>query len=187
MTNAIEEKLAKILALAERGVGGEKTNAKNILEKLLKKHRLTLDDIVNNSTQELTRKEYKYKTATERTLLIQIFVSITNDNHGPYWSRRGTRIIAFDLTVIDHVELKEMYKYYNKLLKEEMSCIVKAFIWKHELHSNQKDKNSSSDKKGNRDNMLRVQGMMSNMKKSDFISTRKRIEAQKSAKSNKSA
>jgi len=40
----------KLKAIAERGIGGEKINAEKMLENLLKKHNLTIDDIEGEKT-----------------------------------------------------------------------------------------------------------------------------------------
>ena len=177
MATVIEKKLVKILALAERGIDGEKVNARFILEKLLKKHELTLDDILKKDNQELIKKGYRYKNKMEKTLLVQIYVSITNINDVRYWKRRNASIIGFELTAIDHIELSEMYGYYKKLLKEEISCIVDAFIQKHELYSSASGEESSGDKTVDIERLQRIRRMMANMQDSSFVSTRKRLKA----------
>lgn len=41
----IKETLKKLQALSERGVGGEAVNAKQLLDRLLVKHNLTLEEL----------------------------------------------------------------------------------------------------------------------------------------------
>lgn len=43
----ITDKLRKLLALAERGCGGEAENAKRLLEAQLRRYGMTLEDLLN--------------------------------------------------------------------------------------------------------------------------------------------
>jgi len=53
------ERLKKLKALAERGIGGEKENAGQLLEKLCIKYGISQDDI--DSPEERTNHWFKYK------------------------------------------------------------------------------------------------------------------------------
>ena len=48
----ITDKLKKLLALAERGCGGEAENARRLLEEHLRKYGMTLEDICENKTSQ---------------------------------------------------------------------------------------------------------------------------------------
>lgn len=52
----ITDKLKKLLALAERGCGGEAENARRLLEEHLRKYGMTLEDICENKTSRRTFK-----------------------------------------------------------------------------------------------------------------------------------
>ena len=56
----ITDKLKKLLALAERGCGGEAENARRLLEEHLRKYGMTLEDICENN---ISRRTFKYKNA----------------------------------------------------------------------------------------------------------------------------
>ncbi len=169
----VMRKLSKILALAERGIGGEKTNAQSALKKMLEKHGLSLEDIINKDEEDLTVEKYRYNLKQEKELLFQLYARLKNTSEIKYFEGQGHHI-SFKLTPLEHVELKEMFRYFNRLFKEEMSIIVTAFIHKHELYNQSPtDKVCSSDKDLERD--LRVQQMMKNMKRSDYIGTRRRL------------
>lgn len=66
----ITDKLKKLLALAERGCGGEAENARRLLEEHLRKYGMTLEDICENKT---SRRTFKYRNKEERTIIIQVF------------------------------------------------------------------------------------------------------------------
>lgn len=69
----ITDKLKKLLALAERGCGGEAENARRLLEEHLRKYGMTLEDICENKT---SRRTFKYRNKEERTIIIQVFLSV---------------------------------------------------------------------------------------------------------------
>lgn len=67
----ITDKLKKLLALAERGCGGEAENARRLLEEHLRKYGMTLEDICENN---ISRRTFKYRNKEERTIIIQVFL-----------------------------------------------------------------------------------------------------------------
>ena len=69
----ITDKLKKLLALAERGCGGEAENARRLLEEHLRKYGMTLEDICENN---ISRRTFKYRNKEERTIIIQVFLSV---------------------------------------------------------------------------------------------------------------
>ena len=48
----ITDKLRKLLALAERGCGGEAENAKRLLEAQLRRYGMTLEDLLNEGKKK---------------------------------------------------------------------------------------------------------------------------------------
>lgn len=66
----ITDKLRKLLALAERGCGGEAENARRLLEAQLSKYGLTLEDLYENKT---SRRIFKYRNKEERQIIVQVF------------------------------------------------------------------------------------------------------------------
>ena len=65
----ITDKLKKLLALAERGCGGEAENARRLLEEHLRKYGLTLEDLYENKT---SRRIFKYRNKEERQIIVQV-------------------------------------------------------------------------------------------------------------------
>jgi hypothetical protein len=170
---SIEKKLAKILELAERGVGGERKNAQFILEKLLRKHNLSLKDIAKNHEEKKAYRWFPYKTKYDKRLLFQIYVSITKSKTVKFRQGRGRKEIAFEMTELDLIELEEAYKYYKKLYQKELGIFFEAFVRKHELLA-PCDK-SDGGKEVDLGYLVKVQKMMKSMNQSEFISTRKRL------------
>ena len=126
----VETRLRKLLALAERGRGGEKVNAKVILAILLKKHGLTLSDI---SDEEKSRCWFKYKGKTQERLLAQVILK-TAGRDVSLWERKpkGSKVGA-DVTKCQMVEIEMLFDIYKVALSEELDFAFEAFIHKNNI------------------------------------------------------
>lgn len=80
-----KERLKKLYALAMRGVGGEKETAQAILDKLLKKYAMTIDDLDEEVIQEY---ELEYHGKEQDRILMQTVYKVTDEkdtfNHLQY-------------------------------------------------------------------------------------------------------
>lgn len=123
----IKAKLKKILALAEKGVGGERLNAQRTLKRLLDYHGLTLSDLTD--TPKPTLQRFVFQTYLERELLFGCFARMTANN-GRVKYRQARKYVYFELTNLQAAELNNMYRYYRKLLKE----VISFFFDKHGLY-----------------------------------------------------
>lgn len=89
----VEAKLRKLLALAQRGEGGEKDNAQRMLEKLLARHGMSIDDLVDD------RREIRWfpiSTKYDRKLAAQIMSKVCNsDSPGLYISKGRVKKLAW--------------------------------------------------------------------------------------------
>ena len=63
MSDKIHIKLIKLLALAERGVGGEKVNAQRMLEKLMKRHGIEMSDLAG---EKIETRWFRFKGSLEK-------------------------------------------------------------------------------------------------------------------------
>lgn len=73
------EKLGKIKALAERGVGGEKETAMRMYEELCRKYEISEDE-AEAALVKLEKRWFSYSTPLEEELLTQIFYKVTGDS-----------------------------------------------------------------------------------------------------------
>ncbi len=71
-----KERLKKLYALAMRGVGGEKETAQAILDKLLKKYAMTIDDLDEEVIQEY---ELEYHGKEQDRILMQTVYKVTDE------------------------------------------------------------------------------------------------------------
>lgn len=88
-TKAIEL-AAKLKKLVEAGVGGEAVNAAIALERLMKKHGITEDDL----RQQVVRTySFKFKGAREKLLLLQVAFKVCVSAPPMYSITRGGRMV----------------------------------------------------------------------------------------------
>ncbi len=174
MDDRTKRRLIKILALANRGIGGEKINAQNILKKRLEKYGITIDDI--DDERPKLPKHYCCKNVYEKKLLHQIFAFVTN-THRPLTSVEAKRVY-FKATAIEHIEIEAMFAYYRRLMKEENELFYIAFINKHDIFCDEARRKSS--KNIGSDGLKQGQGqqlasMMRGLRDEKFISAHKQL------------
>lgn len=130
MTQSIDEKvqakLRKLLALAERGVGGEKANAQRMLQKLLSRHGLTLDDL-NEERRDL--RWFPAPRKHDRKLALQIAGMVTNSTDvRSYSSKQRSRQVGVKLTATEAVSFELYFDVLRKALVEHLDIAYNAFI-----------------------------------------------------------
>lgn len=133
---AILERLRKILALAEGGVGGEKQNAERMLAKLLKKYNMSIDDITETNNSR-TRYEFLVKKDVDKKLLIQcVYATIDNWDMMCYISKDG-HTYAFDLTPTEYIEIAVKFEVHKRALtiylKQQAELAFSAYIQANRL------------------------------------------------------
>lgn len=120
------EKLKKLKALADRGVGGERESALNLYHKLLEKYQIDEGEILE---ERVTLHWFSYKTELEEELLTRIFYKVTGSlSYQLYtgrYSRRKKR--GCNCTEIEAVEIKMLFEFYRQELKRELEGFLLAF------------------------------------------------------------
>lgn len=133
----ITDKLKKLLALAERGYGGEAENARRLLEAQLNKYELTLEDLLNEGKK---RRILKYRGEEELRLVIQVLASVLGSknevfNGSTYNSSK--KQIYIELTDLQFAEISDMIAFYKRQFNKEKKRLLKdlfsSFIQKHHL------------------------------------------------------
>jgi hypothetical protein len=122
------QRIKKLQALAERGVGGEKTTAQKKLAKLLKDNGI-------NSLDELQKEEYEYtifsyKGKHEIKLLRQCMYKVMGAKsdrtaYKPYGRRQKIGIYC---TKAQKIEIELEFEFYRNVFYEELSTFMDAFI-----------------------------------------------------------
>lgn len=136
MSDTIREQLRKIAALASHGVDGERTTAKAMLDRLLAKHGLTLDDLEDSRTSLILF----CATGEKRTFLIQIACKVLNSS-SVSCSHDTRRRIWLRLTRLQGIEVGQLMAIMWPAWLKERRRLVKmariAFITRNHLHSDQ--------------------------------------------------
>lgn len=127
------EKLKKIKALAERGVGGEKETAMRMYQELLEKYELEESEVLEDL---VTLHWFGYKTELEEELLTQIFYKVTGSLEYKRYvgklQRRKKR--GCDCTELEAIEIKLLFDFYRKELKRELKAFMIAFHQGNDLY-----------------------------------------------------
>lgn len=161
------ERMKKILALARRGVGGEKVTAEAMLAKLLDKYGMTVEDL-EGEQHAIERHWFTYRTEIERKLLVQIVANVLNSSAITRWKRRGKRMIGFDLTAFQHAEVDVRYEAYRKPLQKELekatSRIYSAFVQANDLGVDRSDDDDHPRPEVDMDELMAIMALMRTMK-----------------------
>ena len=116
------ELMKKLMALAERGIGGEKETAKRKLAQLMDKYGVSDADL---SDEALEDHEYKYRDQNEKKHERDVLI---------YSQGRGMHsILIFRATKAEAIQAGIEYEFYRQLWKEEQDFLMECFIQKHRL------------------------------------------------------
>lgn len=147
VSDAAMRKIKKILALAERGVDGEREAAQSMLANLLVKHNLTIEDIAGEG-QKREWVELSFSGEQEETLLNQIVRKVRNDND--LYTIKNKRVRTkqkYELSAAEHVEVEFLFSILKNALGIELDKMVTAFIYKNKLfaHKNEDTEDDEPD------------------------------------------
>ncbi len=169
-------KLAKILKLAEHGVGGEKNNAQAILAKMLKQHGISIDDLLSSRSENLLWKDYCYRNILERQLLFQCVSKVANTTKAPCRKYKKANKLQFSMRAIDHIELEHMYRHFRKLFAKEIETLFAAFVHKHDIYPSDQSQCSKSTEM-NMEEIAQIIKLSRSLKDSDYVSTRRQLQS----------
>lgn len=119
----VKARIRKLLALAERGVGGEKETANRMLNKMLDRHGMTMDDLRDDR-----RSMHPVKCASdfERRLVAQIMAKVQN-SPSPDVFKIGRSRLTLNIYVTP-AELVEFSIHWEALRKDLAKCLNNACL-----------------------------------------------------------
>ena len=127
------EKLKKLQALAERGVGGEKDTAQKKLDKLLASSGLTLESLNNEIPQYYL---FSYQNKFKQRLLVQVIYKVLGaaESISFYKSKNTRNKIGIYCTPAQKLEIELDFEFYSEILDDEFEIFMTAFIQKQNLY-----------------------------------------------------
>lgn len=144
MDDKIIELAKKLHALAERGVDGEKEAAAKMLDRMMKKHKLTMEMLIGSDV-----KEHKFKVlATDKKFFIQIVASIMGRNADlySYVNEKGKyRNLTLNCTAADAVLVEAKFAFFKKAYEKEQAVFYRAFIQQNRLYTKPDDNDEGED------------------------------------------
>lgn len=127
----MQERLRKIYQLSVRGIAGERETAQRLLQSLLDKHGLTISDIAD---EERSDRKFKYNTAQERRLLIQIFAKVLGSTDFKVWGYTyHLKTIGISATNAEFIEMSILFEDHKLELKKQMQRLFSAFVQANKL------------------------------------------------------
>lgn len=168
----IIDKIIKLKELVDRGLDGEASNAKRVLENLCKLHNVNIEDLFKEEKKRYVFK-IKYNNKFDKQLLFQCYAKVTNNKKISYFtSKSRPNIIEFDLTRIEYIDLKGMFEFYrkewSKIMKSSLNDLFDAFIFKNEISHNQEDNEHKTLTLEDWERISRIQNLMSTMEVSSY-------------------
>lgn len=135
---SILEKLRKIKALAENGVGGEMIAAQEALDRLLKEYGLTMEDIADDKRETY---EFKYSNEREMALMMQVIVHLFGSKSHVYNTGRynkKAKYVFLEMTKVEYLDMRGTWDYYRrewkKYLEKGLKELLSAYILKFDLY-----------------------------------------------------
>ncbi len=160
-SNKIKELLLKLKSLSEKGIGGEKDNATDMLNKALKKYSITLEDL---EKEEKEPRVFKIKNREDSlTILFQCINDVCADSRVDF-SPKVLQAYC-DLNTSDYIEVSEKYKHYYNIWLKEKKQFLTAYILRNKIGLSDKP----SDKEIDEEERLAIIKKMSSIGDSKFV------------------
>ena len=124
------ELMRKLYRLTRSTNEHEATNAQRMLDKLLEKSSMRLVDILNEPKKEFS---VRYESTFEKRLLCQI-VAMVGDRNIPIYSYKSKqRVLFFESTEPQHIEVKQLFEHYRVLLEKQLDAAYLAFLYANNI------------------------------------------------------
>lgn len=159
MKETIKDKLRKIMNLAERGSAGERETAAVLLQGLLEKDNITIEDLADEEEYwhwfETGRDKYR------KRLLTQLFAVLGNRTDFSY--KESRTMMGFLCTNTFAIELQRQFDFFSVQMKKEFErqrdIFYSAFIRSNSLYA--ADGAVSSGRELSKEEIERLQAVIS--------------------------
>lgn len=168
------QKIKRVQALAERGVGGEKESAAVMLDRLMEQYGISEAEI-SEDRREMAW--FRFKTDLERRLLLQVMFAVMGgaeiyDRTNGH-SNRKHKVVGCECTAAERLEIELSNEFYQRAMNEELERFIHAFVCKNGIFP-PPDKADASGKPPSPEELAKLQAMMKGM---DEHTRRKMLES----------
>lgn len=163
LTERQEALLKKLQALAERGVGGEKANAQRMLDDMLKKLGLTMEDLIEDPVDV---RLIKYKDELQKKFYNQVIASVMG-NISIWGHKQYKKTLIFEATHTEYIEIKAKCIFFFRDYIRQRQLFYKAYIQKNELYRKNEGEKQEDDKMSEEEYWELMQ-MMKGIEKKEF-------------------
>lgn len=160
-SDRIKELLLKLKALSEQGDGGEKENANDMLNKALKKHGLTIEDL---EKEEKKVRVFKIKDRGDSSIILAQCIWDVLPNAEIKQNTKKLEIYC-ELNASDFVEVSEKYKHYYNIWIKEKKEFLTAYILRNKIGLSE----SSGESKLSEKEQLSIIKKMASIEDSKFV------------------
>jgi hypothetical protein len=159
----------KLKALAEQGVGGEKYNAQQKLNSLMKRYNITEDDL-----SEDARSSVKFRIQKEqRKLFYYVYVSVVGWERDLRQWKKPPYYFVGDVTPLEELEIRTKFDFYWKQYEQNLAMFLQAFIHKNRLYGPLDE--SGSDQETTLEQQDRINKIAAMMQGIQSVSYRKQL------------
>lgn len=132
LSEKVQAKLRKLQALAERGVGGEKETARRMLEKLLARHGLTIEDL---ATERREVRWFSAPTRFDSRLAAQIMAKVCDSHDVDVYSHPARRKhVGVEVTPAEAIEFELHYEILRTALRTHFEDAYSAFVCANRIY-----------------------------------------------------
>mgnify|MGYP000293555073 CR=1 FL=1 len=174
MNDSILELAKKLKALADRGEGGEKDNAAELLDKLCKKHNIDMADLDDKTMKERTFLVDYNDTA--RQFFIQVLCHVIGRERVRDgllgWKRKNEKdktkkSYFIQTTDLEYLEISAKYDFYYRKYQEDLAIFYSAFIQKNRLGVSSNEKKELTPEE--REELQKIFKMMEGLNKHTMV------------------
>ncbi|MGX9758876.1 DUF2786 domain-containing protein [Clostridioides difficile] len=122
------EKIRKVKALADNGIGGEQESAQRILNRLMKKHSISIKDL---EVKDVEKYYFRYKDDIEKKILVQVIGIVTGLDYAYKVHRR--KEFKVECTIAKKVTIDMYFDFYKKAFNKELKSFLYAFFYKNNM------------------------------------------------------
>lgn len=167
MNDKALELAKKLKALADKGTGGEKENAQVHLDRLLKQHGITLEDLERD-----VQNWYPFKIKKGQMQMFVVMVAHVCSLETRWIQGGDKKLTQILCTASEALELQAKFDFYWRAYTEELDIFKRAFVMKHELWANgtfEEDKLTPEERAKREEDAKRARLMALGLKKQQYL------------------